>query len=303
MIINSWDPLFTRKYGYHFPDSYLCFDTEFTGSDSRTDLVVEIGHTMVEKGQVVDRLSVVLNWYNHPEIEELWLDYKLNKMRSIVGPNWRLSPATVKKEGMDPIQALRFYYKLLSTWKQRELFFVAQNGAVDERLLGGNFSRFLHKTFEIPNDAYFDTGGLFKANQIWESNVADYANLKLYMLPHHSENLKSYFHRVIYTKVSGLKWSLGVILDHYDLVKQYNLDTKLLHTAGADAECLHWVMERYRQDIQPPKLLDDVKAAEELALHVDLQQYNQQAKKAEPIVESKPSTVKTTPPTRRQRLV
>jgi hypothetical protein len=43
MIINDWDPAFTKKYGTEFPRSYLCVDTEFTGSNEQDDLILEIG--------------------------------------------------------------------------------------------------------------------------------------------------------------------------------------------------------------------------------------------------------------------
>lgn len=59
MIINEWGEVFTAKYGRDFPRSYMCVDTEFTGSNERDDLIVEIGHTMVEDCKVVDRRAHV----------------------------------------------------------------------------------------------------------------------------------------------------------------------------------------------------------------------------------------------------
>jgi hypothetical protein len=173
-------------------------------------------------------------------------------MRSIVGPNWRLTPEVVSSEGMDPLQVLRFYQKLFAVWKKRNLPFVAQNGqTADERLLRGNFDRFLHKSFELPPNGYFDTGGIFKANQIWEATSGDLANFRIVMMPHHTDTLKSYFHRVIHTRVAGVKWSLPAILEHYDLIKKHNADMSQHHNAGFDSMCLHWIMEEYRSHIRP----------------------------------------------------
>jgi len=251
MIINAWGSEFTAKYGDTLPRSYLCFDTEFTGSSEETDLIVEIGHTLVEDGKVVDQLSLILNWYEHPSISRSWLDYKLNMMRSVIGEGWRLMPDRVQKEGIDPMQVLQFYYKLFQTWKNRSLPFVAQNGQnADERLLRGNFNRFLNKNFELPPDNYFDTGGIYKATQVWESSNPNCTNLRMAMLPHRSDNLKSYFNRVIGTRVVGIKWSLALIMEQYGLMAKHNVSLDQMHSAGFDSLCLHWIMEEFREQIQ-----------------------------------------------------
>lgn len=250
MIVNEWDPVFTAKYGHHFPATYLTFDTEYCGSNEREDLIMEIGHTMVEDGVVVDKLNIVLNWYGHPDVQHSQLDYKLNNMRHHVGPGWVLLPGEVRQRGIDPVKALRFYHKLFRAWSKRGLPFVAQNGqSADERMIRGNFNRYINQPFELPPNGYFDTGAIFKATQVWNATEGDAVNHKQVMLPHRSETLKQYFHRVIYTKVSGLKWGLDQILDHYSLVEKHTVTEEQRHTAGFDAECLHWIMEEYRSRI------------------------------------------------------
>lgn len=250
MIINEWDAIFTAKYGHHFPTSYLTFDTEFTGSNGRDDLIVEIGHTMVENGKVVDEMNIILNWYDHPQVQESWLNYKLNNMRHIVGPGWTLLPDRVRKDGIDPLKALKFYHKLFDTWKKRGLPFVAQNGqSADERLLRGNFDKFLNKPFELPANGYFDTGAIYKATEIWNATAGDAMNFKLNMLPHRTDTLKTYFNRVIHTRVSGVKWGLDSILDHYGLIEKHNVTPEQRHSAGFDSLCLHWIMEEFNSRV------------------------------------------------------
>lgn len=249
MIVNEWDEAFTAKYGHKFPSSYLCFDTEFTGSNENRDLIVEIGHAMVEDGLIIDKLSLVLNWYSYPGIQASWLDYQLHNMRAIVGPSWRLTPEVVR-QGMDPIKALRFYQKLFDVWNRRNLPFVAQNGQnADERLLRGNFGRFLNKSFELPQNGYFDTGGIYKATQIWEAQSGDLTNYKVVMLPHRNETLKKYFQRILNTRVPGVKWNLKLILQHYGLDVKHAVDHDKMHSAEYDATCLHWLMEEFRSRV------------------------------------------------------
>jgi len=250
MIVNEWPSVFTAKYGHNFPSSFLAVDTEYSGSNDREDLILEIGHTMVENGVVIDRLNVVLNWYGHPEVQASRLDYKLNNMRHHVGPGWVLLPEAVKAKGTDPIKVLRFYRKLFAAWAKRGLPFVAQNGqSADERMIRGNFNRFINQPFEFPPNGYFDTGAIFKATQVWNATEGDAVNYKQMMMPHRSETLKEYFHRVIHTRISGVKWGLDAILDHYGLVEKHTVIEEQRHTAGFDAECLYWIMEEYRSRI------------------------------------------------------
>ena len=257
MIINSWDNNFKSKYKHQFPNSYLCFDTEFTGRSERDDLILEIGHVLVENGKVVDKLNLVLNWYEL-DVPSEWLNYKLNQMRYIVGPGWRLTPDVLKTEGINPLQALRFYSKLFRTWADRGMPFVAQNGInADEPMLRGNLNRFLNKSFEIPANSYFDTGAIFKADQVWQARDGDLVNYKSVMLPSRSETLKAYFQRICNARIKGVHWSLKFILDHYDLIRKNNLDESQFHNAGFDAMCLHLIMQEYHSKVQvltnPPR--------------------------------------------------
>ncbi len=251
MIINEWDSLFTQKYGHEFPRSYMTFDTEFTGSSESNDLIMEIGHVLVEDCQVTDELSVVLNWYMHSGVDASWLDYKLNNMRAIIREGWKLTPDYVKANGIDPIKALKFYHKMFQSWAERGLPFVAQNGqTADERMLRGNFGRYLRKSFKLPDNGYFDTGSIYKATQVWSSQKPDHVVHKVHMLPTRSDTLKTYFNRVIHAKIPGVKWNMDQILASFNLMEKHKVHPADRHSAGFDAKCLHWVMEEYRNTIR-----------------------------------------------------
>jgi hypothetical protein len=140
--------------------------------------------------------------------------------------------------------------KLFAAWKKRGLPFVAQNGqTADERLIRGNFNRFINKPFELPPNGYFDTGAIYKATQVWNATEGDAVNYKAMMLPHRTDTLKTYFNRVIHTRIGGVKWSLSVILDHYGLIEKHHVTEEQKHTAGFDAQCLHWLMEEFRSRV------------------------------------------------------
>lgn len=310
MIINDWDSGFTSKYGNEFPGSYLCLDTEYTGGDNRNDLIVEIGHTMVENGKPVDERNLILNWYGYPGISEDWLNYKLNTMRSIVGPGWRLTPDVVKREGIDPIKALRFYDKLFSVWRTRDLPFVAQNGQnADERIIRGNFNRFLNKDFTFPDNAYFDTGAIYKANKVWQALTGDLANFRSVMLPMRSDTLKSYFNRVINARIPGLKWSLSLIVDEFGLIQKHAVNANDFHSAGFDSLCLHWIMEEFRKQVLPRT--SGVNSTFQEMYEVEKAKFDKQSEQAKPdqvervdlIGQLSSPVVRSAQPKRKQRLI
>jgi hypothetical protein len=245
MIVNEWSPRFKKQYGGEFPSSYLCFDTEFTGNSQEKDLVLEIGHVIVEANKVVDHKSFVLNWYK-ADIDTGWLDYKLSNMRGIIGAGWRLNPSFIKENGQDPIEVLRFYQQLFDAWKKRELPFVAQNGVwADERMVRSNFNRFLNRSFDLPASSYFDTGVLFKASRIMDPG-SPFGVYKGIVLPAAGETLKDYFIRIAGVKIAGLKWNMAAILDFYKLTEKHAIDANQLHGAAYDAMCVHYIMQQYR---------------------------------------------------------
>lgn len=316
MIINDWDPTFTAKYGHVFPESYLCIDTEYTGSDNRNDLIVEIGHTMVENGKVVDERNLILNWYGYPGITNDWFTYKLNTIRSVVGSGWRLTPEVVKREGIDPIKALKFYDKLFSVWRERELPFVAQNGQnADERIIRGNFNRFLSRDFSLPENAYFDTGAIYKANKVWQALTGDITNFRSVMLPVRSDTLKSYFSRVINARIPGLKWSLSLIVGEYGLMEKHAVDQNDFHSAGFDSLCLHWIMEEFRKQVKPRQVSPtSASIAFQEMYDEEMAKYEMQSKQAKSNQielpsssalpeRARPPIVPSAQPKRRQRLI
>lgn len=312
MIINDWSPAFTAKYNHQFPDSYLCLDTEYTGNDKRKDLIVEIGHTMVQKGQVVDSKSLILNWYDYPGVEENWLTYKLNTLRNNIGSGWRLTPAVVKQEGVDPLRALRFYEELFTTWQKSNLPFVAQNGQnADEHIISGNFDRFLNKSFSLPENGYFDTGAIYKADKVWKTVQGDAVNFRSVMMPLRSDTLKKYFNRVINTRIPGIKWKLDLIMTEYDLINKHKVNMNDFHGAGFDSMCLHWIMEEFRKLVKPVELDKTASNVFQAMYDEEMNKYKMQESKAKSKtvdVSGNMGVVKSAyapsaPPKRRQRLI
>jgi len=250
MIVNHWAPTFTKLYGHHFPRSYLCWDTEYTGGNAEKDLIMEIGHCMVEDGVVVDRLNVVLDWSLHPEVPNEWIRKRLRRVEGQMGPRWRIRWDVMKEEGIHPVKALEFYYRMFKVWSDRGLPFVAHNGyKADERMFAGNCEGFLVKRFSFHDNELIDSGAIHKATVIWNSRDPLHSDLRGRVLPTTEDTMRSYFKRVANVHAKGVFWRMEHCLEQYGLIEKYDLDVNNLHTAEYDAYCTHLLMEEYRSRV------------------------------------------------------
>lgn len=253
MIVNLWSKHFTKLYGHHFPESYLCVDTEYTGGNAEKDLIYEIGHVMVENRQVVDKLSVVIDWTDHPIVPEDWVRHALRRAelrRQEVGQKMHVTWKVMKEEGVKPEEALQFYWELFRRIKERNLVFVAHHGYfADERMLKGHFEGFMGKQFRFGENGMFDTGAIEKASQCVECQDPMITARRSVWIPQPADTLESYFRRVVYAPAKGIFWNLEHCAQKYDLYRKFALDPEGHHTADFDALVCHYLMEEFRSRI------------------------------------------------------
>lgn len=301
MIINEWGPEFSEQFGHHFPETYMCIDTEFAGSDAAADLIVAISHAIIDNGREVDSQTLVLDWTSHPGVDKDRLRHKLATAAKHV-PNWRYTWEYIRDHGMDPVKALNFYAELFAVWRKRDLAFALHNGiTADERMLRGNFSRFLSRSFEFPGNAYFDTGAIYKATQIVQSTSPDIAMYRMTAYPLAGDTLKTYFQRVIHTPIRSVLWSLSHAVASYKLLERNHVDGSMLHTADFDRQCVHWLMEEFRSRISRSNVVENPfssPAAAQRAFDQEMAKSRELAMAPKPVVVPAPR-----PPLRRQRSV
>lgn len=253
VIVNHWKPAFTQRYGHVFPESYLCIDLEYTGFNVDKDVIWEIGHVLVENRQVVDQLSIVLDWTDHPIVTRGWMRGAIERHQQSmanVGNQTRLSWGFLRQEGVKPERALEFYYRLLRTARSRGLALVGHNAySTDERMLRAHFEGFLQRPFRLGDNALFDTGALEKASLAVELNRPAPNGKPAWWLPRADDTLRSYFSRVCRYPAKGVKWNLGDAIRRHGLDERYALDLEQCHQAQFDAYLSHLLMEHYRGKI------------------------------------------------------
>lgn len=250
MIVNTWGPEFTKLYSHLWPRTYCCLDSEYCGNNAEKDLIVEIGHCIVEDGHVIDQASFILDWTKSDIVPRRWLEASISRIQSRMGDGWKITVPVMEEQGLEPIKVLSFYYDLFKTWSKRGLPFVAHNGySADERMLAGAFEGFLSKRFTFGDNSLFDTGAVHKASLIMADRKAFSASIVAKMQPGPTDTLRSYFKRVTGSIVKGVKWNLGDCLKYYDLTSKYVLDDASFHSAGFDSYCTHLLMEEYFKKI------------------------------------------------------
>lgn len=250
-IVNYWPTWFRDLYGGTWPDNYVTFDTETTGFDLAKDVVWEIAHCLVQDCKPVDRLSVIIDWGDHPIVPDHWLRNRLQYLRKSMelnGCKCHITYERMRDEGIKPKKALEFYYDIFKTFQAKDMLFVGRGSyAFDERALEQAFVGFqVAPEFRFSDNSMIDTDGIEKASQLLENKKAH---------PQIGDTLRSYFHRVKYIRATGIKSNLDThCFNKYDLGNR-GVDKRLLHRGDTDCFAEHVMMEVYRPMISGEMLV------------------------------------------------
>lgn len=249
MIVNYWPAWFRRLYSEtnQWPRSYCCIDTETTGFSFDRDVITEWGHCLVENNQVIDQLSLVINWTDRNVPPNYWLENKLSQVRqslALKGKTYHIDSDVMRSKGMSPEKAFEFIQKFTTTIINRGIPIVAHNGNFDEKMLAGNFLQFKFGNGYTFGTNIIDTMCIEKASQIPDNPKAH---------PQKNDTLRTYFDRVRYMRVSGITASMD---DHcfakYKFAEKYGLSLRDMHGAKTDSYCCHLLMQEFAAQITDP---------------------------------------------------
>lgn len=238
MIMQHWLAALRGQFG-GFPRDLLVLDLETTGFSKANDLIVSIGHVIVEDGVVADRMEAFLNWADHPGVNQVWLEdkmrYTAEKMAER-GRTYQISYADLYQKGVEPIGVLESYYQLLVEMRAAGYGFVMHNGYnFDAPFLCNHFHRWLGKDLAFGDNEIWDTGVIEKASQINS-------------IPDRRDTMRAWAKRVGAARVKDVHWGLA---DHcvpkYDLAARFGLDPTQAHGAGYDSYVTHLLFEEFRR--------------------------------------------------------
>lgn len=218
----------------------MVLDTETTGTVPGWNLIVQIGHCLVDGCNSVDQASFFLDWTRCKEIDQDWLKRRLEIVKLQVefknsqdtGRTYAPTYDLLKHKGVDPHQALTSYLKLIDSCNTRSVPIVGHNAwSFDVPFLESHFSVHLKRQFKFDYRAVLDTGTIEKAAQ-------------LNMLPWPGETMAGFANRVRSASGRGIKWSLDT---HCVQTYELPVDKTQCHDAGYDAYVDHLLLEMYRQ--------------------------------------------------------
>ncbi len=240
MIASTWPAYFRHRYGDKWPDTYFCFDTETSGFNQEKDVILEIGHCLVENGKVVDRGSYPIDWRGHSIVQEEWLRQKISYISDEMRKQGKVFHCTwdyLCANGTKPNKVFAFYMRFFADLMANGCAFAGHNLAFDEGMFAHNAVGFGYAIdFALPEDKFWDTHAIEKVNQMAGDVRA---------LPRQAETLRDYFTRV------GRGFSrIKSNLDRHCFTK-YKFAEKGLklgdcHGASADAFMVHLLMEEFR---------------------------------------------------------
>lgn len=249
MIVGRWPGYFRDLYGGSWPRSYVALDCETTGFSRDKDVIVEIGHCLVEDGEIVNELNLVLDWRNHAVVDDRWLRLRMDFVRGEMaktGRKYSMSYQRMKDEGISPEKALTFYLELLTEMAGAGTLFVGHNVFFDEDMLAHSFAGFVgfQGRFAFEDNRIFDTAAIEKASQLADDHNA---------WPRPGDSLRSYFRRVNGLRKAGVRSNLDQhVLPKYRLIEKHGLDVAGVHGAGFDAKLVHFLMKEFEAQAQLP---------------------------------------------------
>src|SRR4051812_10050469 len=131
MIVNYWPQWFRHLYGTDWPDTYCCIDVETSGWSDDRDVITEWGHCLVVDGKIVDQLSLILDWTNHPVVPDNWLRTRMNGLRQgmeMRGCCCHITYDRMRDEGMKPKAAFEFIRAFTSKLFKQNIIAVLHGG-------------------------------------------------------------------------------------------------------------------------------------------------------------------------------
>lgn len=246
MIAPTWPAHFRRRYGDKWPDYYLAWDVETSGFNMGKDVILEIGHVLVEKGQVVDRGNYVVDWRDHAIVPADWLRWKIGHTADTMAQQGKKFHCTWDRMctlGVKPDKVFPFYMRFFADLMANHCAFAGHNLPFDEEMFGQNAVGFGYAVdFALPDDKFWDTHAIEKANQMVDDDRA---------VPRDGESLRAYF-----TRIGKSFGRIKSNLDQHCFVKykfaEKGVKPEECHGAGADAFMVHLLMEAFRGQATVP---------------------------------------------------
>ncbi len=237
-IIDWFNDQMSGRYDGCLPDSYMTLDCETTGFSHR-DLIVEMGHCVVEEGVGQYYESTILNWADHPDISEGFLRNQFARQKRD-GYNQHVTIKKMREVGQRPEDVLETYLEVFEKNREDDQIFAGHN------FVGFDRPRIMkHMEWWIGAEWIFYYDDPDFENECFDTSIVEKA-CQVGLIPFADETPRKYFGRVVGNKQKGVRFKLGPhCVPKYGLDVKYDLDPDKEHSAGYDAMLVHLLLEEY----------------------------------------------------------
>ncbi len=225
---------------FEFPDTYLVLDVETTGFSRSLDFIIDAGWAVVKDNQIVNQTSLLLDWSRIPNVDHYHIQSQLRRQAADyakIGRPHYYPWERLCAEGEHPLEVLHAYAQLIYEHIMNSNSMIVGHGLwrFDRGVIDSHTTRFL-QGYLLPWQMHtiFDTGLLEKAAQTGRS-------------PYPTETLDEWLKRTNNANAK-VKWNLEHhCVPKYKLIDRYQVDMRLMHTAGFDCVLIHYLLDTYRQ--------------------------------------------------------
>jgi hypothetical protein len=225
---------------FEFPDCYLVLDTETCGFSPTKDVMVDLGWAVIRDRQIVNQDNLLLNWSAYPGVDHGYIQRQLlllERKYGEIGRPFYYPWERLCDEGIPPLEAIHTYTTLIYEHIQR-----------DEQIVGHGFWRFDRNMIDAHTQRFLSGYLLpWRLNSIIDTGLMEKA-AQANRPPYDNDTLDEWFQRINNANIKGVKWNLeNHCVPKYRLVERFNVDMRLMHTAGFDCTLIHYLMETLRQ--------------------------------------------------------
>lgn len=260
LALAYWDEQFRRRMSptgcpSGLPEDYLALDIETSGSDRKTDLVLEIGYCLVRGCRVVSRGSYLLNWEGWPGVSLSWLDERINQVRRAIefdrktgrptGQTFGITLDLLREHGWPPVKVMEFFAHFFNWVLSQKALVVGQNfWQFDYPRIRDCFAQTLGvDDFELTPWQVIDAGLLVRGNAVARGHDSPAK-----VLAPNGHTAREYFQQLRYAPFKGALWNMRYCLETYGLLDKPGLNARSLHRASTDAYATHLLTEALRKE-------------------------------------------------------
>lgn len=220
------------------PRDYLLVDVETLGYGPQVP-IVQVGWGVVHDAQLANVESLLLNW-SLPDygLDQRWVQQEIlrvTRQMAEQGKRYCTTYTRMCQEGLDPLEVIEVYAKLINDYLASGGFIVGHNvWKFDRQRIDHHCQEFFGAPMTWPPNSILDTGLVEKAAQMNRP-------------PYSGETLDAWYGRISGAG-SRVKWNLEHhCVTKYKLAERFGIDPTLAHDAGHDCRMTYCLFETFRQ--------------------------------------------------------